>query len=366
MTSGEHSKDAWYSYAGKKNDIVISSRIRFARNLANFPFPLRIKNADEGSRIQSLVFDAFSKMENPDFYQALSTSNLDKLGQDILIERGVLAPKQKDLQWIGVVVRLDGKLSCTINSIDHVRLSAFAAGLNFESILTELKTIDNKMQDMLQFAASNEFGYLTANHRDLGSGMKISAILHLPAITHMQLMDQLFSKLQQEDHCKIDPFFDKREHSQRDFSNYYLLSNTNSFSGTEQDQCAALQEVIEHLCAVERGASANIMETNQTKLKDIVLRSIALLKFNRFIEYREGVDLISKIKWGVNAGLVRGVNHTTLTELLFRTQNAHLAFVIKTGGFNFPLDITDEAEKILRLRSLILQESLEKIEFFEG
>ena len=115
----------WYSYTGRDGDVVVSTRVRLARNLADFLFPSAEKK-DESERVQTLVFDAFSRFENPDDYHLVTTETLDALGKKILEERGVLDGSGAS----GIVMKGDGRLSCRVNSTDHVRIASFEPGLN--------------------------------------------------------------------------------------------------------------------------------------------------------------------------------------------------------------------------------------------
>ena len=117
--------DAWYAAKGDDDDVVLSSRVRLARNLANFPFPESCDD-DEAVRVQNIVFDAFNHLENADAYQSVPLAAVEPLGAKILSERGLF----ENNFGTGLVMRLDGISSCLVNCVDHVRLSSFAPGLS--------------------------------------------------------------------------------------------------------------------------------------------------------------------------------------------------------------------------------------------
>ena len=185
---------AWYSEKGSQDDVICSTRIRLARNLADFPFPTKLKEEDR-ERVQALIFDAFSRLENANDYQSLSVSNLELLGRLILAERGVLTQEMIEKNNTGVVIRSDGKVSCTVNLFDHLHLSSFSTGLNLQENYDLISGIDSKLQDSLQFAGMPDFGYLSYRLRDTGTGMKISVMLHLPALTQANLEKNIFKSL---------------------------------------------------------------------------------------------------------------------------------------------------------------------------
>ena len=138
------SSDAWYAFDGPENDVVLSTRVRLARNLANFPFPSKFKD-DDAFRVQTLVFDSFSHCEEPDKYQGVVASELDELGALILEERGVLDANSAKENGSGIIVRTDGKVSCAINTADHVRLSAFVPGLDGNGAFSLCAKVDDEL-----------------------------------------------------------------------------------------------------------------------------------------------------------------------------------------------------------------------------
>ena len=139
------SNDAWYASQGPENDVVLSTRVRLARNLANFPFPSKFKD-DDAFRVRSLVFDSFSHCEEPDKYQGVVSAELDELGSLILEERGVLESKFAKDTGSGIIVRTDGKLSCAINTKDHVHLASFVPGLDGNTAFNLVAKVDEAVE----------------------------------------------------------------------------------------------------------------------------------------------------------------------------------------------------------------------------
>ena len=171
--------DAWYAAAGDDDDVVLSTRVRLARNLANFPFPESCDD-DEAVRIQNIIFDAFNHFENGSAYQSVPLAMVEPLGAKILSERGLF----ENNFGTGLVMRLDGISSCLINCVDHARIASFSPGFALTAAYNSSREIDSQLQERVQFAASYDFGYLTANALDSGSGMKASIKVHLPSMSN--------------------------------------------------------------------------------------------------------------------------------------------------------------------------------------
>ena len=388
--------DAWYSYDGAENDVVLSTRVRLARNLANFPFPSKLRGTD-GQRIQSIVFDAFNQFDTKGQFQAIAIDKLDPLGSRILQERGVLdssdfcstgaktadgtgafiggpsQPKNDGDESRGIVMRTDGKVSCTVNATDHVQIASFVPRLDVDNALSLCREVDEGMQKSIQFAASYEFGYLTSVVTDAGSGMKVSLRVHLPSLSVMGRIPTvsadmlakgvLFTACYGAGGADAASVSGGRGAS---LGAYYQLSSTNSFNGSEYDQTAAIAAAGKQLAELERKARQECKEKMPTDIRNEVYRAYALSRFSKYITLREAIDIVSGVKWGKDLELLNGIGDAELHALLYRIQQAHLEFVLKSGDFNFEKDIADNTDKkVCRLRALILQEAFEDVHLAE-
>ena len=360
MSENNISTDAWYAFQGAENDVVLSTRVRLARNLANFPFPNKFKE-DDAFRVQNLVFDAFSHCEEPDKFQGVVSSELDDLGALILEERGVLDSNSAKVEGSGIIVRTDGKVSCEINSTDHVRLAAFVPGLDGNGAFSLCAKVDDELQNTLQFAADYDIGYLTSNVADCGSGMKVSCRVHLPSLSFSGKILDLFSSLNSKE-IVVSDCFGAGNLPSSSLGFYYQVSTKISGNGTELDQIASLVSAVKYLAENERRERDVVLRNRQTELRNRIYRSYAKMKFSSLLDEREAIEIISDIKWGKNLGFFAGIEDSELCALLYRIQKGHLQFVLRSRKFNFPADISeDKALKTNYLRTLILQEAFESI-----
>lgn len=354
--------DAWYVYKGPDCDVVLSTRVRLARNLANFPFPPNFRG-DDASRIKTLVFDSFAHCAEPDRYQALSVNDLDPLGASILSERGVLSmsPSDASASAAGIVMRTDGRIACTVNDCDHVRISSFVPGLDGDAAYALCRDVDDSLQKSVQFAASYDFGFLTASLSDSGSGMKVSVRVHLPSISFAGRTQEVFSALQAKGVVPSAVFGSGAEPGSS-LGCYYQISTGCAENGSEFDQMAVLVSAAKYLTEIERKTRTECAENKPTAVLDTVYRAYAKAKFASLVPLREAVDTISCIKWGRDIGYISGIQDNDLCALLYRIQNGHLQFVLKNGTFTFEKDVAQNSDlQIERLRALILQESFEHI-----
>ena len=350
--------DAWYAASGEDDDVVLSSRVRLARNLANFPFPESCDD-DEAVRAQNIVFDAFNHFPDAEAFQSVPLAAVEPLGAKILSERGLF----DNNFGTGLVMRLDGISSCLVNCVDHIRVSSFAPGLALNAVYASSRQIDERLQESVQFAASRDFGYLCANALDSGSGMKTSVRVHLPSVSYAGKINDIISLAGQRGFSVTAPY-GSGSRAGSSLGSFYQVSSTQSVSGNEIDQLAAAVAIAKNICETERKFRANYADNKSTPVRDMVLRVFSTARFCMLMELREAIDVVSTVKWGLDLGCVKGIKDWELSSLLYRIQSGHLGFLLKTGNFHFEGDVADDEDlKEKRLRAIIMQDAFKKISF---
>ena len=358
---GEEKKvvgDSWYAAKGDDDDVVVSSRVRLARNLANFPFPESCDD-DEAVRAQNIVFDAFNHFDNGEAYQSVPLAAVEPLGAKILSERGLFESNF----GTGLVMRLDGVSSCLVNCVDHVRIASFASGLAMNAAFAASKEIDSKLQEKIQFAASYDFGYLCANALDSGSGMKSSVRVHLPSISYAGKIGELIEAASKKG-FSVQALFGSGSRVGTSLGSFYQISSSQSVSGNEIDQLAGIASFAKNICESERKFRANYADNKSTPVRDMILRAFADAKFCMLMSLRKAIEIVSTVKWGLDLGNLKGAKDFEISSLLYRIQSGHLGFLLKTGNFHFEGDVAnDENLKEERLRAIIMQDAFKKISF---
>ncbi len=219
---------AWFAEPGKNDDVVISTRARLARNLADFPFSAKMTQ-DDKDRIQALAYDAFCNAEGWHF---IDMSQISVPGRQILSDKNII---KNDCSAV-VINYGDESTSCLINESDHIKIAAFVYGLDRENVMEKVYKVDEYLQGKLQFAANIDFGYLTSNIKDSGTGLKFTVRLFLPSIVLSGQFETVVEMVRSKK-LSIHPVFKSDQIA--DFSNcLFDISNTNSAEGTELDQMA--------------------------------------------------------------------------------------------------------------------------------
>ncbi|MGN0730204.1 hypothetical protein [Treponema sp.] len=367
MAQKEDVSGAWYASAGLEQDVVVATKAVLSRNLANFPFPSRLTDS-ESEHVQSIVFDAFNYLKNADEFQAVSVSKLDSVGSKIMHERGILFDSSGKMQ--GLILRNDGKISCTVNTDDHLKISSFIPGLGVDAAVNSVYEIDKELQKRIQFAASYEFGYLACSVLNSGSGLSVCVNLHLPACSFLGKIQPMSKKITDDNFTFSACYGSGGRNALSGFSEngaslgcYYIVAPKSSAGGSEFDQMTSVHCAVQSILREERSARKTCSSQHLIEISNYAFRSLALAKNSFFVSLREAVDIISGVKFGKDMGLFSGIEDHQLHALLYRIQEGHLEYVLDNGKFKFEKDIQENRpRKIERLRALILQEAFENIE----
>ena len=357
---------AWYSTEGKENDVVLSSRLRLCRNLANFPFPERFRGDDE-NRVQAIIMDALRKIPAFESYRSIETSLLSPLNRRLLEELGVIKSQaeieRRNIEFESLaLMNREGNISAVINGTDHLKLSAFSSGLDYEKCFNAVKSLDADLEKSLQFAATYDLGYLTSALKDTGSGMKISARLSLPATLRSGKIQAVIDYVRSKKAAIIPAFPQASLPNLPPPGSYFLLFGLNAANGSEIDQIAEMESISRFIAEYERKILLDFADNHTTIVRNFVLRSYSTLGASLLLSLREALDIISDLQVGLRLSLLDGIDGKTLAGLLYRIQDAHLTYLLEKGKFNFPDDIKDERrQKLDRLRAVVLQDALENI-----
>lgn len=353
----------WYSKKGVESDVIICSKVKFSRNLASFPFP-QVCSEDEKRRIQSLIFDAFSKLPNAQNFYLADVSSIEEEKLSVLQERALLKniknPSPNVPLRTGLVFKSDEDFSCSINYGDHLRFSFFDSGLSLRHCFEQCKKIDDELQNNLQFAASYDFGYLTATFRNVGSGMKLSVLVHLPSAVRSGKMNDIV-QFCKEKKLVLKPAFIEQNVACTP-GNFFIIETSQAQNGSEIDQLADFESSCRFIAESERKIFADLAENKMTLIKNSIIRAYSLAKTSLLVSFRESLDMISDFRIGLKIGLLTGITEENLNSLMYDVQKNYILYMTKICSFSFEVDIKNNLElKMDRLRAVILQESLEKL-----
>lgn len=348
-------ESVWFSVPGNCDDVAISTRARLVRNLADFPFSLKMTD-DDRERVQSLVYDAFFANGNFENWRFIDMNQISESGKLILRDKNIL-----DEECTSAIINYDDESSCClVNGCDHVKLISFVSGLDCEKTMEKVYKTDEFLQEKLQFAASIDFGYLTSQIKDCGTGLKFSVRIFIPSIVLSGQLESTVSLVRSKK-LSIKPVFKSEQIA--DFSNcLFDISTTSSAEGSELDQMAGIQSVVSVILKTERKIRSEFADNNPTVVLNFFKQSYSRAIYSLLLSYEEAVSIISAVKWGLQLKLIKGISETELNGLYYRVKDGHLKYLCDNFAFTFEDDIKASQElQIKRLRTIVIQQAFEGI-----
>lgn len=304
----------WYIEKGEQGDIVISTRIRLARNLSDYPFPGKL-DAKGRQAVNELVRDALLK-DNTGGFSYLEMKNLTRSQAVSLAERHLISPEfASAAEGRALMLTEDESVSIMLCEEDHIRLQVMKAGLALHETYTIADQIDTVLDSRLKYAYDKRIGYLTQCPTNLGTAMRASVMLHLPALTSAGQINRLATTVSKLG-LIIRGAYGEGSSPKGDI---YQLSNQITLGITEKGALDNLQSITLQLVNQEREA-AKMMMSNPGE-NDKIWRSLGILKSARLISCDEFMELISMVRLGASTGLIK-VSLEQLNELIVNMQPA--------------------------------------------
>lgn len=310
----------WLRGSGPESDIVISSRIRLARNLAQFPFIRRCNERDKAN-IEQLLRDKLSDIGELDEAMYLDVEGLASLDRQFLVERQLISRELAESDGArSVAIDNREQFSLMVNEEDHLRIQLMKSGLDLQSAWQQIRGIDDRIEQRVNYAYHERLGYLTACPTNVGTGMRVSVMLHLPALVITRQIDKVFRSLQKIS-LAVRGLYGEGSQAMGDF---YQISNQITLGRSEEDLIEQVGDVVPVLIDYERRARQYLIVESQNDLRDKVSRAYGILCSAQAISSEETMHLLSSVRMGINLGLIDDVEIPTVNQLFIHTQPAHL------------------------------------------
>ena len=315
----QHSGE-WLRGAGPESDIVISSRIRLARNLAAFPFTNRA-SPHQKAEIEALLRERVGKLDLEPALNYFHLPGLALLDRQFLVERQLISRELAAAEGPrGVAIGPQENVSLMINEEDHLRLQVMRSGLALDDAWSEIDRIDDLIEQKVSYAFSEEFGYLTACPTNVGTGMRASVMLHLPVLQITKHIEKVFRALQKIN-LAVRGLYGEGSRASGDF---YQISNQVTLGKSETTILSEIRDVIPQIISYERQARNTMVRETRQALQDRVSRAYGTLCSATMMTSEETMDLLSSVRLGINLQLLDDISVATVNELFLHTQPAHL------------------------------------------
>ena len=307
----------WYIEKGDEGDVVLSTRIRLARNLDDFPFPAKLDNTAK-SKINEMIRDAIFEIDSETF-RYLEMRSLTQIQAFSLAERHLISPEfASSREGRALIITPDESVSIMLCEEDHIRLQVMKAGLALEQTFDIADKIDSMLDGRLRYAYDERIGYLTQCPTNLGTAMRASVMLHLPALTRCGQISKLASTVSKLG-LTLRGAYGEGSAPKGDI---YQLSNQITLGITEEAAIANLKAIVLQLVNQERAAAAELARNPVEE--DKIFRSLGVLQSARLLSTDEFMELISAVRMGAARGII-DIELETTNELIVKMQPATIS-----------------------------------------
>ncbi|MHC4399811.1 MAG: protein arginine kinase [Planctomycetota bacterium] len=314
------SSGEWLRGVGPEADIVISSRIRLARNLADHPFISQATDHDR-TQIESRLKECIFGVEEASQLLYVDVEELDGVDRQFLVERQLISREHAESEGVrSVAIDRREKFSLMVNEEDHLRMQVMQSGLDLENAWKRVDGIDDYVEQNVTYAFHERLGYLTACPTNVGTGMRVSVMLHLPALVMTRQIDKVFRALQKLS-LAVRGLYGEGSQAMGDF---YQISNQVTLGRSEKQLIKQVGDVVPKIIEWERKARDFLVKESHENLHDRVSRAYGILQTAQTISSEETMHLLSSVRMGVNLGLIDDLEIPTVNELFIQTQPAHL------------------------------------------
>ena len=315
----------WLKGTGPNSDIVISSRVRLARNLEKFPFP-HWADEKEGKEILQAVADAVPKIEYLKNTTNFRLADLDSLDKQFLVERHLMSREHaQKADHKAVIIDNEEIIAIMVNEEDHLRIQVMQSGFNLYEAWNMINRIDDCLAKELSFAFLADWGYLTACPTNTGTGMRGSVMLHLPALVMARQIDRVLTAIAKLSFTTRGLYGEGTQAS----GNFFQISNQVSLGHSEEEIIENINSLIRQIVEQENQARQALLSRNGAMLEDRINRSLGILKNARIINSQETIELLSMVRMGSDLGMIKDIDRRTINELFIITQPAHLQKIMQ-------------------------------------
>lgn len=333
----------WYLQNGKDSDVVISSRVRLARNLAEHNFTTKCSKEDFETILNEI------KEITPSLGYGLKfvdLKDLDDITKISLVEKHMISPDfamGKNIHG-AILVNEEENICIMINDEDHIKLQVFSSGQDLENLMSLIIEMDEKLGDLVKYSYSKQFGFLTVSPTNVGTGMKASVMVHLPALTLTGNISKVLHIVNNFG-MNIRGVYGEGTQSQGDI---YQISNNQCLGLTEEEIIKNVKTIIDKVIEQERLARKYLTK-NALELEDRVYRSYGVLKYATKLSADECRKLLSDVKLGTDLGIIKELNDAKIAKLSLYTKPGNLQKYLgkQLDGYERDIKRTEIVKQIL-------------------
>jgi protein arginine kinase len=318
----EHALSEWMNSSGPEQDVVISSRIRIARNLSTHPFPMLSTNSQSKevlNQVEQLMSN--DELDTISRFQFIPLDQLSDLEKKVLVEKHLISPNLANEARDGAVILSHNEsVSIMVNEEDHLRIQCLCPGFQIREAWDLANQIDDVFESQLEYAFDEHRGYLTSCPTNVGTGIRASVMMHLPALVLTQQMNRILSAINQVGLAVRGLYGEGSEAT----GNVFQISNQITLGQSEQEIIDNLYSVARQIIEHERAARQKLVSESRLRLVDRVNRSYGILSHASIMDTKEAAQRLSDVRLGIDLGIIENVSPHVLNELSVMTQPGFL------------------------------------------
>ncbi len=312
----------WYTDCGKESDVVLSSRVRLARNIKGIPFPARA-NAEQHEIILKNAREAVLNTGNclAESCKFIDLSVMEDYEKQAIAEQHLISPQMMDNSIKrGLILSDDNKLSILLNEEDHIRIQSMEAGFDLDKCYELADSVDDLIEETLEYAFDEDIGYLTCCPTNVGTGMRASVMVHLPALTITGNINRIIDSLAQFG-ITVRGIFGE---GSKATGNIYQISNQLTLGAAEEDILDKFKQIIEEVIEKERDVRKRLYESEKYKLEDKLMRSFGILSNAVILSSNEAMKRLSDVRLGVELGIIKNVKLENINTITYEILPANI------------------------------------------
>ncbi|WP_053955596.1 protein arginine kinase [Inediibacterium massiliense] len=312
----------WMNEVGPDGDIIISSRIRLARNLEEFPFPIALTKG-KSKEVYELISDTILKGNSAlkDESELIKLDEISPLERQVFVEKHIISPYlATNYEKSAALLNKDESISIMINEEDHIRIQCLLPGFQLENAFDLADKVDDVLEEGVKYAFDEKLGYLTSCPTNIGTGMRASVMIHLPALSMIGYMNRILQAANQIGLAVRGLYGEGTEF----IGNLFQISNQLTLGRSEKEIIQNLKDVTKQIIQKERDARSTILSNNKTQLEDKIYRSFGILCNARILTTQECMKLLSDVRLGMDLGILKDISTENVNEIMVLIQPAYL------------------------------------------
>lgn len=315
----------WLEASGPHSDIVLSTRLRLARNLQGQPFSMKLRDA-ERQQIYERVRQAAEQHSDLKGGIAFDLDSLSPLSRRVLLERHLISRElageagEPPGRGAGLILGPRDTIGVMINEEDHLRIQTLMSGLRLAESYQRIDRLDEELGSHIPFAYHQEFGFLTSCPTNVGTGLRASVLIHLPGLVLTKQIGQVLQGIGQMGLTFRGLYGEGSEV----IGNFFQISNQTTLGKSEEDLIDHLQKIVSKVIQVEIEKRDVLMRDAPAVMEDKIWRAYGLLRYARSLSFEEVMNLLSGVRLGVSMNLLSGLRVYTLNKIMIYAQTAHL------------------------------------------